>query len=125
MRKGSGTYRFGTASLRALLRVFFRRVEVTGLGSLPEARGGIFIAWHPNALVDGALILSQFPGRMVIGARHGLFRWPLLGPLLRAFGAVPVYRRRDFPEGAREGSDSRKEGNEKSLDAMAASVASR
>ncbi|HJS75398.1 MAG TPA: 1-acyl-sn-glycerol-3-phosphate acyltransferase, partial [Vicinamibacteria bacterium] len=123
MRKGSRTYHFGTASMRVLLRVFFRRVEVSGLGTLPEEGGGIFIAWHPNALVDGALILSQFPGRMVIGARHGLFRWPLVGSLLRAFGAVPVYRRRDFPEGAPEGNDSRREDNEKSLEAMAASVA--
>ncbi len=124
MRKGSRIYRLGTAWLRALLRAFFRRVEVTGLGSLPETGGGIFIAWHPNALVDGALILSQFPGRIVMGVRHGLFRWPVIGSVLRAFGAVPVYRRRDFPESAAEGDDQRREGNEKSIDAMAASVAS-
>jgi 1-acyl-sn-glycerol-3-phosphate acyltransferase len=121
VKKGSRIYRFGTGWLRALLRAFFRRVEVTGLGNLPETGGGIFIAWHPNALVDGALILSQFPGRIVIGARHGLFRWPILGSLIRAFGAVPVYRRRDFPAGADE---SIREANEKSIDAIAASVAS-
>ncbi len=121
MRKGSRTYRLGTAWLHALLRAFFRRVEVTGLGTLPERGGGIFIAWHPNALVDGALILSQFPGRIVVGARHGLFRWPVLGSLMRAVGAVPVYRRRDFREGEDE---SRREANEKAIDAMADSVAS-
>src|SRR3990172_643740 len=76
-----------------LLRAFFRRVEVTGLGNLPDRGGGIFIAWHPNALVDGALILSQFPGRIVAGAPHPLFRWPLLGSVMRALGAVPVSRR--------------------------------
>jgi 1-acyl-sn-glycerol-3-phosphate acyltransferase len=103
------------------MRAFFRRVEVTGLGNLPETGGGIFIAWHPNALVDGALILSQFPGRIVIGARHGLFRWPILGSLMRAFGAVPVYRRGDAPADADE---SRRDANEKSIHAMAESVAS-
>jgi 1-acyl-sn-glycerol-3-phosphate acyltransferase len=96
-------------------------VEVTGLGNLPEAGGGIFIAWHPNALVDGALILSAFPGRIVIGARHGLFRWPILGSLLRALGAIPVYRRRDFPPGD-EGAI--REANDRSIEAMAASVSS-
>ncbi len=121
MKRGSRIYRFGIGWLRALLRAFFRRVEVTGLGNLPETGGGIFIAWHPNALVDGALILSQFPGRIVVGARHGLFRWPILGSLMRAFGAVPVYRRQDFPAGTDE---SRREANEKSIEAMAASVAS-
>jgi 1-acyl-sn-glycerol-3-phosphate acyltransferase len=121
VKKGSRIYRLATGSLRAILWAFFRRVEVTGLSNLPETGGGIFIAWHPNALVDGALILSQFPGWIVVGARHGLFRWPILGPLMRALGAVPVYRRRDFPAGAGE---SRREANEKSIDAMAASVAS-
>jgi len=121
VKKGSGIYRFGTGWLRALLRAFFRRVEVTGLGNLPDRGGGIFIAWHPNALVDGALILSQFPGRIVAGARHGLFRWPILGSVMRALGTVPVYRRRDFPDGADE---PRREANEKSIEAMATAVAS-
>jgi len=121
VKEGSRIYRFGTRSLRALLRAFFRRVEVTGLGNVPETGGGIFIAWHPNALVDGALILSQFPGQIVVGARHGLFGWPILGSLMGAVGAVPVYRRRDFPAGA---DDSRREANAKSIEAMAASVAS-
>ncbi len=121
MKKGAFIYRFGRGCLRLLLGAFFRRVEVTGRGNLPEEGGGIFIAWHPNALIDGALIVSQFPGRMVIGARHGLFRWPVLGSLMRAVGAVPVYRRGDFPSG-NEGSI--REANERSIDAMAASVAS-
>jgi 1-acyl-sn-glycerol-3-phosphate acyltransferase len=119
--KGSAIYRFGTGGLRALLAAFFRRVEVTGLGNVPEGEGGIFIAWHPNALVDGALIWTQFPGHIVVGARHGLFRFPILGSVMRAFGAVPVYRRRDFPAGADE---ARREANERSIDAMAESVAS-
>ncbi len=121
MDKSAAIYGFGTGCLRLLLRAFFRRVEVTGLSNLPQAGGGIFVAWHPNALVDGALILSAFPGRIVIGARHGLFRWPILGSLLRAFGAIPVYRRRDFPSGD-EGSI--REANDRSIEAMAASVSS-
>jgi 1-acyl-sn-glycerol-3-phosphate acyltransferase len=114
-------YRIAVALLRLLLALFFRRVEITGLGNVPAHGGGIFIAWHPNALVDGALIVSVFPRRIVVGARHGLFRWPVLGAALRAMGAVPVYRRRDFPrdeDGAR-----RREANEKSIDAMAEAVA--
>jgi 1-acyl-sn-glycerol-3-phosphate acyltransferase len=94
---------------------------VTGLDNLADAGGAIFIAWHPNALVDGALILSQFRGRIVAGARHGLFRWPILGSLMRALGAVPVYRRRDFPEDA---SEERRKANEETIDAMAKAVAS-
>lgn len=105
-----------------LLRVFFRRIEVSGLENLPPAggAGGIFIAWHPNALVDGALILAEFAGPIVVGARHGLFRWPLLGSVLRALGVVPVYRRGDFPADA--DPSRRREANEASIDAMAVAV---
>jgi 1-acyl-sn-glycerol-3-phosphate acyltransferase len=121
MEKNAAIYRFGRGCLRVLLRAFFRRVEVTGLSNLPETGGGIFIAWHPNALVDAALIVSAFPGRMVIGARHGLFRWPILGSLMRSVGAIPVYRRRDFHSG---GEESIREANARSIEAMAASVSS-
>ena len=63
---------------KALLALFFRRVEVTGLDAIPKGSGGLLIAWHPNGLIDPALVLATFPGRVVFGARHGLFRWPIL-----------------------------------------------
>jgi glycerol-3-phosphate O-acyltransferase / dihydroxyacetone phosphate acyltransferase len=114
-------YRLSVVGVRLLVRVFFRKVEVSGLENLPTASGGIFVAWHPNALVDGALILAAFRGVIVIGARHGLFRWPVLGLFLRALGVVPVYRRGDVP--ADTGESERRAANEKSIDAMAAGVA--
>ncbi|HXV62130.1 MAG TPA: 1-acyl-sn-glycerol-3-phosphate acyltransferase [Vicinamibacteria bacterium] len=119
MTQGSSLYRASVTVLRVLVQVFFRRVEVSGLENLPSSGGGIFIAWHPNALLDGTLILSQYPGRIVVGARHGLFRWPILGWMMRALGVVPVYRRRDFPS---EDERARLEANRESLDKMARAV---
>ena len=115
------TYRAAVAFLRWVLRVFFRTTEVTGLENVPEGGGGIVVSWHPNALIDAALIVTFFPRRIVFGARHGLFRWPLLGRLMRALGTVPVYRRQDLPGGD---DDARRAANRKSLDALAAAVAS-
>ena len=83
---------------KALLALFFRRVEVTGLSGLPRRGGGLLLAWHPNGLIDPALVLATFPGRVVFGARHGLFRWPVLGRVLRSV-AVPIYRRQDLAPG--------------------------
>jgi 1-acyl-sn-glycerol-3-phosphate acyltransferase len=114
------TYSFCVGLLRLLLRAFLRRVEVVQEGGASE-EGGIFVAWHPNALVDGALILTTFPGRIVVGGRHGLFRLPLLGQLMKGLGMVPVYRREDFPKDAEP--SERRRANEKSLDAMAKAVA--
>ena len=106
--------------VRWLLRIFFRSVQVTGLENVPESGGGVVVSWHPNALIDGALILATFPRRIVFGARHGLFSWPLLGAILRAFGTVRIYRRQDLPGGS---EDARRAANQQSLDELAHAVA--
>ncbi len=106
------------ALIRRLLRLFFRRIEVVGLENVPSGVGGVLVAWHPNGLLDPALILTHVPRRVVFGARHGLFAWPGLGRLLRYLGTVPIYRPQD--PGSRRG---RREANRRSLDALAREVA--
>jgi 1-acyl-sn-glycerol-3-phosphate acyltransferase len=116
-------YRAAVTFVRWTLRIFFRKIEVTGLDNVPEKGGGLVVSWHPNALIDAALILVFFPRKIVFGARHGLFGWPLLGRLMHALGTVPVYRRQDFPDAG--GDDAaRRNANAKSLDALAAAIAS-
>jgi 1-acyl-sn-glycerol-3-phosphate acyltransferase len=105
--------------LRLLVRLFFRRVEVEGIENVPEARGGLLVAWHPNGLIDPGLVLVQLPGRVVFGARHGLFSWPLLGWLMRSIGTVPIYRAADVKGDA----ESRRAANRQSLDALARKIA--
>lgn len=113
--------RLWIAAVRRLLRLFFRRIEVTGLENVPRDRGGVLIAWHPNGLLDPALILAHFPGRVVFGARHGLLRWPLLGRLFRRLGAVPIYRPQDV--GAPADEAARRAANRRSLETLAGAVA--
>src|SRR5690349_2052492 len=119
-----GSYDNAIAAVRALLRVFFRRVEVSGREHVPERGGGLFVAFHPNGLIDPALIATSCPRPIAFGARHGLFSWPLLGQLLRAVGTVPIYRAADAgPAGAADDEHTRRERNRKSLDALASAVA--
>lgn len=106
---------------RALVRVFFRQIEVTGLENVPEQAGGLLVAWHPNGLIDGAMVLTSFPSQIVIGARHGLFNWPILGQLMGQLGAVPIYRKKDMKKGSSD--DERRAANRRSIDAMAQAVA--
>jgi glycerol-3-phosphate O-acyltransferase / dihydroxyacetone phosphate acyltransferase len=116
----SRSYRWLLALLRLLVRAFFRRVHVSGHEHVPADGGGIVVSWHPNGLIDPGLVLTQFPRQVVFGARHGLFKYPLLGQLLRAIGTVPIYRAVDLP-----GLDAaaRAEQNQRSLDALAAEIA--
>ena len=114
------TYEFVVKLVRLLLRRFFRDVEVTGLEHVPSGRGGLVVSWHPNGIIDPALILSHFPGQIVFGARHGLFKVPVMGSLMRAIGTIPIYRAQDAEGGDEEARRGR---NRASLDALAQAVA--
>ena len=114
------TYRVVAGGVRLVLRLFFREIAVEGREHVPDDRGGLVVSWHPNGLLDPALILTPFPRRIVFGARHGLLRWPVLGPLMRSMGTVPIYRAVD-EAGMTEAE--RREANEASLDALAGAVA--
>ncbi len=105
---------------RLLVRIFFRSVEVEGLENLPRDGGGIIVSWHPNALIDPVLILACMPRPVVFGARSGLFRWPLLGWLMRSVGTVPIHRTQDR---ANLDPEARHAANLRSLDALAKAVA--
>ncbi len=113
-------YRFAAWLARLLLRSFFRRIEIEGRDNVPTTGGGIVVSWHPNGLIDPALIITCFPRQIVFGARHGLFRVPVLGWLLRGLGTVPVYRAADMRDGSDE---ARRAANQDSLDRLAAEVA--
>lgn len=77
------------------MRVFYRRMEMDGLEHLPSEGPVLLCANHPSALVDAAVIQAACRRPIHPLARSGLFRNPLLRPLLAIMQAVPVYRRGD------------------------------
>lgn len=105
--------------MRFAVGLFFRRVEVSGVENVPATGGGILIAWHPNGLIDPALIISTFPRSVVFGARHGLFSWPVVGQLMKALGTVPIFRASDMKDADDE---TRRQANRRSVDALAQAV---
>jgi 1-acyl-sn-glycerol-3-phosphate acyltransferase len=114
-------FRWVTRLTRALLAAFFRRVEVVGLEHVPREGGVILVSWHPNGIVDPALIFDTAPRPVIFGARDGLFRVPIFGAILRAVGAVPIYRATDDASGDPE---TRRAANARSLDTLAGAVVS-
>jgi 1-acyl-sn-glycerol-3-phosphate acyltransferase len=50
-----------TSILRLTLRLYFRRIEVTGRENIPTESPVIFVLNHPNALVDPAFLLCLTP----------------------------------------------------------------
>src|SRR5205823_8154473 len=81
--------------LRMLIRIFFRRIEVTGVERVPLEGPVIFVLNHPNGLIDPAFLLCLAPRRVSFLAKAPLFRMPVIGFVVRAFKAIPVHRRQD------------------------------
>ena len=86
------------ALLRLALRIYFQRIEVTGLEHVPRDTPVIFVLNHPNALVDPVFLLCLAPRQISFLAKAPLFRMPLIGYFVKAFDSLPVYRRQDEGE---------------------------
>ena len=89
------SYRVFRTLARFLTGLFYRRVEVIGLERVPAAGALVVAANHQQGLMDGVLLASTFPRRLRPIAKAPLFRYPIIGPLARLAGAIPVHRRQD------------------------------
>jgi 1-acyl-sn-glycerol-3-phosphate acyltransferase len=76
---------------RYLILPLYTRIVVTGIENVPRS-GPLVIA--SNHLNDGdpLILSSRVPRRLVFMAKEELFRVPVLGRLIRLFGAFPVRR---------------------------------
>ncbi len=82
-----------TALLRALAKIFFRRIEI--VGDVPRDAPVIFAVNHPNALIDPLFLLCFAPRRVSFLAKAPLLRMPIIGWVARALDTIPVYRKQD------------------------------
>ena len=84
------------ALIRVIANTFFRRIDVVGIENVPEEGPVIFAGNHPNALMDGFLLIAKcrrWPIYFMANAK--LWEYKLLALVLNTIGAVPVYRREE------------------------------
>lgn len=86
------------ALVRLALRIYFQRIEVTGVEHVPLNTPVIFVLNHPNALVDPVFLLCLAPREVSFLAKAPLFRMPVIGYLVKSLDSLPVYRRQDEGE---------------------------
>lgn len=98
IRKGSFLRQIIHAIICIVLRLFFRRIETSGVEKVPSDGGIIFVINHPNGLVDPALVYVSLIRRVSFLAKSTLFSIPIGGWLLRTLEGLPVYRRVDAGE---------------------------
>ena len=80
---------------RRVLPVFFREIEIVGLDHVPRDAPVVAVANHPNGLVDPAFLAAYLPLPPRFLAKHTLWRHPVIRPFLELAAAIPVYRRQD------------------------------
>lgn len=86
----------------ASLRLFFRlEPAVDPHRALTVPGPVIYVGNHPNGLIDPALLFVLVQRPITFLAKEPLFRMPVLGGLLRALQALPVYRKRDGADPAK------------------------
>lgn len=88
-------YRGLRATVKAAVKLFYGRVEVTGLEHLDSTVPTILACNHPNSIVDPLLLGTFEPRQVAFCARDGLFKIPVFGSVLRSVGAIPIRRRTD------------------------------
>lgn len=89
-------HRVVIALIRVIANTFFRRIDVVGIENVPADGPVIFAGNHPNALMDGFLLIAKcgrWPIYFMVNAK--LWEYKLLAPVLDTIGAVPVYRREE------------------------------
>lgn len=94
-----------TLLVRALLGLFFRRLEAAGIEQLPRSGPAIVVLNHPNGLLDPAILVALAPRPVSFLAKAPLFRTPLVSTFVKALDSIPVFRAQDggaSPERTRE-----------------------
>ena len=80
---------------RGVASVFYRMRY--GGGTVPRTGPVLLVANHPNSLLDPTVVVAAARRPVRFLAKAPLFSDKLIGWLVRASGAIPVYRRVDDP----------------------------
>src|SRR6185369_10430422 len=86
---------FARSCVRRILRLYYPRIEVEGSERIPAGGAVLFVANHPNSLMDPALIGFTAQRPVHFFAKAPLFEVPVFGSLMYALGMVPAYRGQD------------------------------
>jgi 1-acyl-sn-glycerol-3-phosphate acyltransferase len=97
-QKGSLARRLVHVAVSISLRLFFRRIETSGVELVPQAGALVFVLNHPNGLIDPALVFCALPRRVSFLAKSTLFRIPVIAFMMRTMEALPLYRHVDAGE---------------------------
>lgn len=74
------------------IKLFYKRVFVSGQQHIPAQGPLVFVANHPNSFMDALLVAAYTKRKLYFLARGDAFTHPILNRIFRAFNMLPVYR---------------------------------
>jgi 1-acyl-sn-glycerol-3-phosphate acyltransferase len=81
-------------TFRSLARLTLRvltHVAVTGADNVPLT-GGVLLAMNHIGDPDSVMVVAHAPRPLAIIGKSEILDWPVMGPLARAYGMIPVRR---------------------------------
>ncbi|HMB91834.1 MAG TPA: lysophospholipid acyltransferase family protein [Rhodothermales bacterium] len=78
-----------------LVKLFYSRIVGRGREHVPVDRPAIFVANHPNGLLDPVLMMIGLRRPVWFLAKSTFFANPVGKWMMETFGALPVFRKRD------------------------------
>jgi len=77
---------------RLAIDLFYADIRVTGRSRVPDDGPVIFVANHPNSVMDGVILTTQFDRQLHYLAKSELFTNPFVARLFRACGVIPLHK---------------------------------
>jgi 1-acyl-sn-glycerol-3-phosphate acyltransferase len=90
MRTRPAFYYFGNVVLRVFFRLLFR-IDLRGLERVP-AEGPLIVAISHSSFLDPMLVGPFIRRDVTPMAKAESFHWPIIGAIVRWYGAIPVRR---------------------------------
>ncbi len=78
-----------------VMRVFYRRVELSGTETYPADRPAVLVANHTNALADPIVLIARLPRLPRFLAASSWWKWAPVRWFFRLGGVVPIHRAQD------------------------------
>lgn len=89
-------YRIVRPLARIALKIYFRKIYLTGLENIPEDKPVILAANHPTAFLEPCLLACTLPRPLHFMVRGDFFQKELHRQLLESLHMMPIYRLKDI-----------------------------
>ena len=99
-------YSFLKILVRFVLKLFFRKIYITGIEHISTTSPQLIASNHPNGFLEPLVMACFFPKPLHFLVRGDVFDNPILAPMLRATNQIPIFRFRDGFSKLRENSQT-------------------